>query len=118
MTPRASSTLLNGQTDFGNVYQATHTTAGQTTPMMIAPRPFTKPAAGVMPTRPQIMPLRPPRKVGFFSGEKNMSIRIHIIMATAVHRLVLTTAAAAPEPAKYGSPPLKPFQPSHRMPPP
>ena len=25
-------------------------------------------------------------------------------------------AAAASEPAKYGSPPLKPFQPSHRMP--
>ena len=46
----------------------------------------------------------------------NMSMRIQTIMATAVARLVLMTAAAASEPAKYGSPPLKPFQPSHRMP--
>jgi hypothetical protein len=62
------------------------------------------------------MPLRPPRKVGFLSGEKNMSMRIQIIMATAVARLVLTMAAPASEPAKYGSPPLKPFQPSHSRP--
>ena len=43
-------------------------------------------------------------------------MKIQVIMATAVARLVLTTAAAASAPAKYGSPPLKPFQPSHRMP--
>jgi len=43
-------------------------------------------------------------------------MKIQVIIATAVARLVLTTAAAASEPAKYGSPPLKPFQPSHRMP--
>ena len=43
-------------------------------------------------------------------------MRIQVIMATAVARLVLMMAAAALEPAKYGSPPLKPFQPSHRMP--
>src|ERR1700747_2873954 len=69
-----------------------------------------------MPTRPQIMPFRPPRKVGFFSLVRNMSMKIQVIMATAVARLVLTTAAAASAPAKYGSPPLKPFQPSHRIP--
>ena len=40
-TPRASSTLLNGHTYFGSVYQATQTTAGQTTPMTMAPRPLT-----------------------------------------------------------------------------
>ena len=45
-----------------------------------------------------------------------MSMRIQTSMATAVARLVLSTAAAASAPAKYGSPPLKPFQPSHRMP--
>ena len=45
-----------------------------------------------------------------------MSMTIQTIMATAVARLVLTTAAPASAPAKYGSPPLKPFQPSHRMP--
>jgi hypothetical protein len=40
-TPRASSTLLNGHTYFGSVYQAAHTIAGVTTPMMMAPRPLT-----------------------------------------------------------------------------
>ena len=62
------------------------------------------------------MPFRPPRKVGFFSPLNAMSMTIQVIMATAVARLVLTIAAAASAPAKYGSPPLKPFQPSHRMP--
>src|SRR5450755_3849436 len=80
------------------------------------PRPLTKPAAGVMPTSPQIMPFRPPRNVGFFSGLRNMSMRIQTIMAVAVATLVLMTAAAESAPAKYGSPPLKPFQPSHRIP--
>ena len=41
---------------------------------------------------------------------------IQVIIATAVARFVLITAAAASAPAKYGSPPLKPFQPSQRMP--
>ena len=54
--------------------------------------------------------------MGFFSLLKTMSMRIQVSMATAVARLVLSTAAAASAPAKYGSPPLKPFQPSHRMP--
>ena len=62
------------------------------------------------------MPLRPPRKVGFFSGPPIMSMTIQVIMAMAVARLVLRMAAEASAPAKYGSPPLKPFQPSHRMP--
>ncbi len=62
------------------------------------------------------MPFRPPRKVGFFSLLNAMSMTIQVIIATAVARLVLSTAAAASAPAKYGSPPLKPFQPSHKMP--
>src|ERR1700733_1641942 len=36
--------------------------------------------------------------------------------ATAVHRLVLSTAAAADMFDAYGSPPLNPFQPSHSSP--
>ena len=68
--------------------------------MMIAPTPFTYPAAGVMPTRPQIMPLMPPRNVAFFPGPPIMSMTIQVIMATAVARLVLTTAAVASAPAK------------------
>jgi len=39
-------------------------------------RPLTQPAHGVMPTRPQIMPLTPPRKVGFFSLESQASMAI------------------------------------------
>ncbi len=62
------------------------------------------------------MPLTPPRKVAFFSLPKPMSMMIQVIIAQAVARLVLTTAAVASAPAKYGSPPLKPFQPSHRIP--
>ena len=46
------------------------------------------------------MPLTPPRKVGFFSGLHSMSMMIQVIIATAVARLVLTTAAAASAPAK------------------
>ena len=41
---------------------------------------------------------------------------VHTSNDTQVHKLVLTIAAAASALAKYGSPPLKPFQPSHRMP--
>src|SRR5215469_15709627 len=65
-----------------------------------------------MPTSPQIMPLTPPMNVGLRSRPKPMSRMIQVIIATAVARLVLITAAAASAPAKYGSPPLKPFQPS------
>src|SRR5579875_2911160 len=43
-------------------------------------------------------------------------IPTHTMNATAVHRFVLSTAADAEAPAKYGSPPLKPFQPNHSRP--
>src|SRR5271154_1657845 len=69
-----------------------------------------------MPTRPQIMPLRPPRKVGFFDLLNDMSMMIPPIGAPAVATWVLTPADEPSAPAKYGSPRLKPFQPSHRMP--
>jgi len=62
------------------------------------------------------MPLTPPRKVGLRSALSAMSMMIQVIMATAVARLVFRTAAPASALAKYGSPPLKPFQPSHKMP--
>src|ERR1700760_605319 len=85
--------------------------AEQMKPIRMGPRPLTKPAAGAMPTKPQIMPLRAPRKVGFFSELRNMSMKIQVSMATAVATLVLTTAAEASAPAKYGSPAVKPFPP-------
>ena len=45
-----------------------------------------------------------------------MSQSTQVSRATAVAMLVLITAVAASAPEKYGSPPLNPFQPSHRMP--
>ena len=68
-------------------------------PTKMAPRPLTHPAHGVIPTRPQIMPLTPPRKVGFFSLESQASMAIQTRTPVAVARFVLTTAAAALAPA-------------------
>ena len=62
------------------------------------------------------MPLTAPRKVGFFSLLRNMSHSTQISRAETVARLVLMTAVAASALAKYGSPPLNPFQPSQTMP--
>ena len=45
-----------------------------------------------------------------------MSMSTQTSNAVAVHRFVLSTAAAALAPAKYESPPLKPFQPSQSIP--
>ena len=86
------------------------------TPTHMAPEPLTKPAQGVMATSPTIIPLTDPRNVGFLAGPRNMSQTTQVSRATAVARLVLITAVAASALEKYGSPPLKPFQPSHRMP--
>ena len=65
----------------------------------MAPRPLTQPAQGVIPTRPQIMPLTPPKKVGFLALESQASMAIQTSTPVAVARLVLTTAAAALAPA-------------------
>ena len=42
-------------------------------PSSMAPNPLTKPAPGVIATRPTIMPLTAPRNVGFFALLRNMS---------------------------------------------
>ena len=65
----------------------------------MAPRPLTHPAQGVMPTRPQIMPFTPPRKVGFFSLESQASMPIQTSTPVPVARLVLITAPAMLDPA-------------------
>ena len=62
------------------------------------------------------MPLIIPMMVGFF--RKKMSMIIQVSSAVAVQRWVLSTAADASALAKYGSPPLKPLQPSQSSPPP
>src|SRR5580658_865164 len=98
MTPSASSTLEKGRT-LDRKFQHTQTTAQQMVPTAIAPQPFTQPAHGVIPTRPQIMPFTPPRNVGFFTLENQASIPIQVSTPQAVARLVLTTAAEADAPA-------------------
>ena len=65
----------------------------------MAPRPLTQPAHGVIPTRPQIMPFTPPRKVGFCSLVNRASSTIQTMTPVAVAMFVLTTAAAGGAPA-------------------
>jgi len=70
----------------------------------------------VIATRPVIMPLIAPRKVGLRWRLAKMSSSTQTSTATAVVRLVFSTANDASAPEKYGSPPLNPFQPNHRTP--
>ena len=72
------------------------------------------PAAGVIATRPVIMPWTAPITEGFL--KKMMSSVVQVSKLTAVARLVFKTAAPASGEAAYGSPPLKPFHPSQRIP--
>src|SRR5487761_273502 len=67
-----------------------------------------------MPTRPATMPLTRPPTVT--RPTMNTSRNIQAIMAVAAARFVLRMAAEASAPAKYGSPPLNPFQPSQSRP--
>src|SRR6202040_2037545 len=68
----------------------------------------------VIPTRPAIMPLMAPTIEGL--PLNRVSIIVQTKSAVAVETLVLSKAAPAFALAKWESPPLKPFQPSHRMP--
>lgn len=62
-------------------------------PMIMAPQPATKPAAGVMPTRPVIMPLTEPIMEGL--PNTMVSSRVQVSMLKAAQMLVLSTAAPA-----------------------
>jgi len=85
-----------------------------TKPIHIAPKPLTKPAAGVIATRPTIIPLI--IETAFGLPVANMSRTSHTSSESAHVMLVFSTAAAASALAKYGSPPLNPFQPSQSIP--
>src|SRR5258708_37679586 len=104
-TPRVSSTLVNGLVRPSQFHDI-HTSEEPTTPMIMAPKLLTKPAAGVMPTRPAIIPLMAPRNVGLRSRLAKMSQITQVSSATAVARLVLSTASDAVVPAEEGLPPL------------
>src|ERR1019366_10308367 len=74
------------------------------------------PAAGVIATRPATIPLMAPATLTFL--KRRASHITQVQSAVAVQRWVLRMAAAASALAKYGSPPLKPLQPSQSRPPP
>src|SRR5690348_2103484 len=80
-------------------------------PMIIADIGPTKPAAGVMTTRPATAPEIAPSTVGLplFSHSAN----IHPSVAAAAARCVVTNALEARPPALSAEPALKPNQPTH-----
>src|SRR4030042_5575773 len=82
--------------------------------MMRAPLMLTKPAAGVIATRPATAPEARPRTVGFLVCIH--SVNIHTTAATAAAVLVLMKAAPANPFAASAEPALKPNQPNHRRP--
>ena len=89
-------------------------TTPEPTPSRMAPQPATTPAAGVIATKPVIMPCTAPMTDGLLKKMRSMIVQVS--RDTAVHRLVFKTATPASGDAAYGSPPLKPFQPVHRIP--
>ncbi len=82
--------------------------------MIIGASPPTKPAHGVMATRPATAPDAPPSVVAWPVLIRSTSS--HPSMAAAAARLVFTKAVAATDPELSAEPALKPNQPNHRMP--
>src|SRR5688572_676652 len=72
----------------------------------------TKPAPGVMQTRPATAPEAAPRIVGLPERIHSAAIQARAAAAAAV--LVLRNAIAASSPAPTALPALKPNQPTHR----
>ena len=58
-TPNVSSTFIM-KLVFWSLFIESHGMIPATIPMMMAPQPLTKPAAGVIATKPAIMPLIAP----------------------------------------------------------
>ena len=65
---------------------------------------LTKPAAGVMATKPTTAPMQAPTADIFLSRYR--SKKIHVIMAVAEARLVLANAKTASDPAEKAEPAL------------
>src|ERR1700685_2115486 len=112
-TPNVSSTFLRIDHRPTRL-RLNHTTTEANSPVKMEPKPSTYPAAGVMDTSTPIIPLSTDPADGLPNA--NISSTSQTSSATAVAMFVLSTAAAASALAKYGSPPLKPFQPSHSSP--
>src|SRR6187549_2834585 len=99
---------------FFSLVQAKNGTTPASTPMISAPIGVTKPAAGVITTRPPTAPEQKPRTVGL--PRVTHSIAGHTAAATAAARVVATKALAAMPSAATALPALKPYQPTHSMP--
>ena len=82
--------------------------------MKIAAGTSTNPAAGVMATRPATAPVMAPKTVGF--PILYVSIKIHVIIATAAATLDTRIADAASPFAARADPPLNPIHPNQRNP--
>src|SRR5690349_3759070 len=89
-TPSVSSTFLKSLV-VPSQFHDIHTRDEATAPMIIAPKLLTKPAAGVMATRPLIIPFTAPRNVGLRCLLPKRSQITQVSNATAVARLVLIT---------------------------
>jgi len=81
--------------------------------MISAPPTLTKPAAGVMATKPATAPVLTPTTVGFLSI--NQSSKAHVSAAAAAATCVTISAFAAKPFAAKPLPALKPNQPTHNM---
>src|SRR3954470_24890356 len=84
------------------------------TPMMIAPIGVTKPAAGVITTKPPTAPEQKPSTVGL--PRVIHSAAGQAAHATAVAMVVVMNALAAIASAATALPALKPYQPTQSMP--
>ena len=87
---------------------------GTTAPIIIALTGVTKPAPGVIATKPATAPVAKPKAVGFFTTTH--SNKIHTKPATAAAMCVVTSADAASPPEVKAEPALKPNQPNHTSP--
>src|SRR5262249_46185856 len=88
---------------------AANQSAPPAAPIIIEERGPTKPAAGVIATKPATAPLAAPRTVGF--PRVAHSVNIHDSAAAAVAVFVATNALVASAPALKALPALKPNQP-------
>src|SRR5215213_3985721 len=82
--------------------------------MIMAPVASTKPAAGVITTRPATAPEQKPRTEGL--PFMMYSAMAHTNAAAAAARVVVMKALAAMPSAATALPALKPYQPTHNMP--
>src|SRR4051812_42187904 len=115
--PTRCTPTTSSASSYPNLYlmrTASEQSAPAMKPSAIEPIGLTKPAAGVMATRPATAPDAAPSVVGFPS--RNFSTTIQPSIAAAVAVLVLTNAYAARLFAPSAEPALNPNQPNHNRP--